>query len=720
MDEPGPAALWVGALPLGDGRSAVPEHQVKAALAGMGVNVPDGRATDSPAGVADAGAGLTGPLVLKAWGPGLVHKSDVGGVRLGLDAGSVGSAALEMDRDLRARGIVAAGFLVEEQQPAGVELIVGVVNRPDFGPVVLLGIGGTFTEVVDQAVVRLHPIDEAMAWEMLASLPGARLLDGFRGAPAVDRAAVVSVLLAIAGPGGLAEQLGPELAELECNPVIATPKGAVAVDARAVRAAPAGDEGLLPRSASPSLDRLFAPRTIGVIGASTSKLSFGNRFLRGYTRRGWESGLYAIHPHADEVEGVPAVRSVADIPGGLDYLLVAVPAESCAQVVRQSAGQVAFAQVMSGGFSEAGAAGARLEQDLLAAAREAGVRVVGPNCMGIYSPNGRQTWQLRDPVEPGPVSVVSQSGGLAGDIIKAGEARGLRFSKLATVGNAVDVTPGELVEYFLHDPETEVIGLYLEGARDGARLLSALRAARGRKPVTILVGALSEQGAVAAASHTGSMTGDARVWDAISRATGAAVVKTLEELLGTLAYHQRYAATSVADDPGVLIVGPGGGASILAADACDRAGLFVDPVREQAQRNLRSLGYGAGTSVANPIEVGIGPAAAADAFDPILDAILDGQPYPDVLLHFNVQSFYSQGDTGCSRLVEMLEQLDRASRASRLAIVLRNLDCAPPEDVAMVRDRARQLRLPAFSNFDEAMTAIRAAKLFTAAAQTPS
>jgi len=679
--------------------------------------VPAGRAVHSPAEAAGAAGGLQGALVLKAWGPGLVHKSDVGAVRLGLDAASVGPAAFEMDRDLRARGIAPAGFLVEEQQPTGVELIVGVVNRPDFGPVVLLGAGGIWAEVIDQAVVRLPPLDESGAWEMLASFRGAPLLDGRRGTAAVDRAAIVSVLLAVAGRDGLVERLGPELAELECNPVIATPKGAVVVDARAVRAAGPTGGGAPPSPATPSLDRLFAPRSIGVVGASTSKLSFGNRFLRAYLRRGWESGLYAIHPQADEVEGVPAVPSVGDIAGGLDYLLVAVPAASCAEVLRQSAGRVAFAQVMSGGFREAGQEGARLEEDLLAAARDAGIRVVGPNCMGIYSPAGRQTWQLRDPIEPGSVSVVSQSGGLAGDIIKAGEARGLRFSKLATVGNAVDVTPGELVEYFVEDPQTEVIGLYLEGARDGARLLAALRRARSHKPVTILVGALSAQGALAAASHTGSMTGDARVWDAISRATGASVVTTLEELLGTLAFHQWHAGAPVADDPGVLIVGPGGGASILGADACDRAGLSLDPVGEAAQRTLRGLGYGAGTSVANPIEVGIGPAAAADAFDPILDAILAGQPYPDVVLHINVQSFYSQGDTGCTRLLEMLEQLASVKRPSRLAIVLRNLDCAPAADVSVIRDLAHRLRLPSFSNFDEAMTAIRAAKLFTAAAR---
>jgi acyl-CoA synthetase (NDP forming) len=699
---------------LDDGRVAVPEHVVKAVLTGFGVQVPRAAVTSSLTGVRAAARELEPPLVLKAWGPGLLHKSDVGAVRVGLDLGSIDGAAREMAEALGARGLHALGYVVEEQQDAGLEILVGAVRRPDFGPVVVVGAGGTMAEDLDQTVVRLWPVDETSAREMLDALPGTSVLGRARARRPVDRPALVALVLAIAGAGGLVDRLGEPFDEFECNPVIATATGAVAVDARLVLRESATAAADPPAPPAPwSMDRLFRPRSIAVLGASTTKFAFGNRFLRSYRRLGWEDGLYAVHPDASEVEGVPAYRRLADIPGDVDYVLVAVPAAACAGVLRDAAGKAAFAQVMTAGFREAGEAGAALEADLLRAARESGVRVVGPNCMGVYCPTGRQAFQLRDPTEPGTVAVVSQSGGLAGDIIKAGAERGVRFSKLASIGNAVDVTAGELVDYFIEDPETDVIGGYLEGSSDGGRLLAALHRARGRKPIVLLVGGLSGAGAVAAASHTGSLAGDAKVWDAISAGTGATVVRTLEDLVATLSYLQRYASARVAADPSVLVVGPGGGASILAADASDRHHVDLVPVHDAVQTRLRSIGYGAGTSVANPIEIPIGPGVERSAFDPVLDAVLGAQPYPDVVVHINVHSFYSQGDRGVDPLLEMLAHLADAPRSSRLAITLRNLECAPGPDVDTVRALTHRLRLPWFRSFDEAMVAIQAAKRFT-------
>ena len=267
----------------------LPEAEAKRLLQEAGVAVPPGRSVARAGEVGAAAAGLRPPLVLKA---GVLHKSDVGGVRLGLDHATVGRAAAEMEAALRSAGVGTAGFLVEEQQPPGVELLVGVA-----GQVVLLGLGGTLVEVLDRAVARLHPLDSQVAWEMVRAMPGSAVLEGVRGAPPVDRDAIVSVLLAVAGPDGLVARLAGELAEFEINPLIATPSGAVAVDARLVRREVGSGS---PRAApSPtSFDRLFAPASVGVIGASTSKLSFGNRFLRAYVRRGWREGLYAIHPAA--------------------------------------------------------------------------------------------------------------------------------------------------------------------------------------------------------------------------------------------------------------------------------------------------------------------------------------------------------------------------------------------------------------------------------------
>jgi hypothetical protein len=332
--------------------------------------------------------------------------------------------------------------------------------------------------------------------------------------------------------------------------------------------------------------------------------------------------------------------------------------------------------------------------------------------MGIYCPAGRQAFQLRDPTEAGTVSVVSQSGGLAGDIIKAGASRGVRFSKLATIGNAVDVTAAELIDYFADDPATEVIGGYLEGAGDGDRLVTALERVRGTKPVVLLVGGSSGTGGRAVVSHTGALTADAGVWETVAVATGATIVSTLEDLVAVLAYLQRYAHADIGGDGGVLVVGPGGGASILSADASDRNGVALQPIATAVQERLRTMGYGAGTSLANPIEIPIGPGVVRSAFDPVLDTILDAQGCGDVILHINVHSFYSQGERGVQPLLEMLEHLAGRSWPARLAVTLRNLDCAPGADVDLVKQTADSWQMPWFRSFDEAMVAVRAARRF--------
>jgi acyl-CoA synthetase (NDP forming) len=700
------------ALPGDSDRVLVPEPVVKDALRDLGAAVPRGAAVADGADAAVAAKRLEGAVVLKAFGPGIVHKSDVGAVRVGLAADEVEAAASAMAARLAEHGITAAGFLVEEQQAAGVELIVGVVRHAGFGPAVLLGVGGTLTELVDRTVLGLFPLDDASARAMLADFPLPALLDGARGADAVDRDALVSLLLAVAGAGGLVDQLGEALVEFECNPVIVTADATVAVDARLVLNA---HDARVEPAAAPVTDftALFAPRAIAVAGASTSRETFGNRFLAAYRDAGWTDGLFAIHPDAREIDGVAAYPSVSAVPGGVDYLLVAVPAARTPDLVAQATGSARFAHVISGGFGETGGDGAALEAQLLDAARDAGVRVLGPNCMGVFSPAGRQAFQLDAPKQSGAVSVISQSGGLAGDIVKAGDRRGIRFSKLVTVGNAIDVKPGELLEWLVDDAETAVLGLYLEAAPDGRRLVSALRRAAGRKPVVLLVGGSSRQGARAAASHTGALVADARIWDAVARTTGAAIVATLEEFLAVLAFHQRYATNAAELGASVLIVGPGGGASVLATDACDRAGLSVTAVEDGGVAELRNLGYGAGTSVANPLEIPLGPAVAPDGLNRILDRVFAYQRYRDALLHVNVQAYYSYGTSGVTSLLALLAQLGASDwQGTRIALVLRNLECAPPDDARALADACATAELVCFRDFDEAAAAVAAAQRF--------
>lgn len=704
---------------LGDGRLAVAEPDVKQRLVDHGVAVPAGGVAATVGEVSIVAKELSAPLVLKAFGPGLVHKSDVGAVVLGLEHDDLEAAALAMTARLHEHGITPDGFLVEEQAVApGVELIIGVVRKAPFGTVVALGLGGTLTEVLDQVALRLCPLSEADALDLVRTFPAAAVLAGVRGAPPVDEAALVRVLLAIAGVGGLIDTLGDEAVELECNPVLAGPDGVIALDARLVlQPVPlAGDVG-------PTTDfsALFQPRAVAVAGASTNRPGFGNRALAAYRAMGWTDGLYAVHPSATEIDGVPAVASVTELPDTVDYLLVTVPAARCAEVVRDTAGTIPFVHVVSGGFGEVGPDGAHLGAELVRAGQAVGTRIIGPNCIGIYSPRGRQAFQLGDPTEPGVVGVVSQSGGLGGDIIKAGTRRGLRFSQLATVGNAVDVTPGELVSWMVtDDPATEIVGIYLEGGGDAAGLVEALRAARGRVPVAILLGGQSEQGAAAVASHTGSLAGDGRVWEAIGRATGATLVTTLEEFLAVLTYAQRWRAVDVAPEidagTGVLVIGVGGGASVLGTDACDRAGLDVTPTTDAVRELLAEQGYGVGTNLTNPVEIPFGPVVPISTLRDVLEPVLAAQPFPDVLVHVNVQAYYSYGTRGIDPLLDQLGHLAAGDWTStRLAVVVRNLDCAPGVDADRLRDSLAELGLPLFRDFDEAAVAIAALQRFTAA-----
>jgi acyl-CoA synthetase (NDP forming) len=704
------------AFALDDGRTVIPEPDVKAWLRAVGVTVPDS-VTGSPTDLTDAVTALGMPVVLKAFGPGLVHKSDAGAVALGLTHGELGNAIRVMTEHLEAQSITPSGFLVEEQcQAAGsLEVIVGVVRREPFGVVVALGLGGTLTELLDLVSVRMFPLHEHDARDLVDTFPGAAALDGFRGGPALDREALVQMLLAVGGVDGLAAQLGDELSELECNPVLVAPDGAVALDARLVlRVAPPGAEPPPPTDFTP----LFAPRAVAVAGASTTRATFGNRSLAAYRNADWSEHLYALHPEADAVDGVPAFSDVGEMPEPIDYLLVGVPATRCADVIRATAGRVPFVHVISGGFEEVGADGAVLSQGLLEAAREVKTRVVGPNCIGVYSSAGRQTFQLNVPRAIGPVSVVSQSGGLAGDMIVVGARRGIRYSKVLSAGNSVDVTPAEVVEWLVDDPDTEVIGLYLEGASGAARLVDALHRARGRKPVVLIVGGQSPQGVTAVASHTGSLTGEPRVWEAIAASTGTTLVNTLEEFLAVLAHLQRWVPTVVErahwdDNRGTLVVGVGGGASVLATDACDRAGLTLTPTTDDVRAELRGMGLGAGTSVANPLEVPFGPAASVDALRNVIQPILARQPYPNLLVHVNTSVYYSFGTGGVSQLIDQLADLATVPLGdARLAVVLRNLDFVPAVDAEQLLTAVQEQGLVTFRTLDDGAVAVAALARF--------
>ncbi len=351
------------------------------------------------------------------------------------------------------------------------------------------------------------------------------------------------------------------------------------------------------------LDFLFHPRSVAVVGVSAKQRDWGggNMFLQAYQSSGFRGAIYPLNPKAEEVLGLKCYPSLVDIPGPVDFVISSIPTQGILQLMDDAAAKrVRAIHFFTAGFRETGEDDrVELERQVLEKARRAGIRVIGPNCLGLYCPSSGLAFNPRLPRDSGPVAFISQSGLNADDLVQHAALRGLRFSKVISYGNATDLDESDFFEYCAADPETEVIIAYIEGVKDGRRFLRALRAASAAKPTIVLKGGLTGAGSRAAHSHTGSLAGSPQVWDALCRQSGVVSVDSLEELVDvavTFRFLRRPAGR------GVAIIVIGGGASVLAADGAERLGLRIPPLSEEVQAELRRFTPIAGTSIRNPLD----------------------------------------------------------------------------------------------------------------------
>jgi acyl-CoA synthetase (NDP forming) len=376
---------------------------------------------------------------------------------------------------------------------------------------------------------------------------------------------------------------------------------------------------------------LFQPQSVAVVGVPRGP-KVGQIFLQGLLHPGYKGRIYPINPNADEVLGLPCYPSISALPETPDLAILVVGSETAIDVIGECADRgVKAAALFTAGFSEAGTEeGRQREAALLAAARRGArpVRLLGPNCMGVYVPKTGLAMFPGMPSEIGPVGFVSQSGSLCAFIAGEGHARGLAFSKVVSIGNQADLTAADFFEYLADDPETKVVGSYLEGVRDGRGLFRALERCASRKPVVIWKSGRTEAGARAAHSHTAALSGERVVWSAMLRQVGALVVHDMDGLLDLLV-----ASCHVPRNCGkriAILAGPGGPA-VSASDACEENGLELPQLAAGTQEVLRGIIPMAGTSVRNPIDMGLVMLGAAEmyyrateaaALDPNVDAIL--------------------------------------------------------------------------------------------------
>ena len=351
-----------------------------------------------------------------------------------------------------------------------------------------------------------------------------------------------------------------------------------------------------------SLDYLFHPRSIGFVGISSdSSNPMRDMFLRPMLDFEFEGQIYPINPKGGEINGLKIYPSLSAIPGPVDYIIATLPAQHSPQLMQECGAKgVNAVHFFTAGFSETGnKEDLELEEKLVKIAREGGVRVIGPNSMGIYCPKSRISYWAEFPKEHGKVAYISQSGGNSIHLVQMASARGIRFSKVISYGNACDLNESDLLEYLTNDPETEIIAIYIEGVKDGHRFIKVLNKAAKAKPVVLLKGGVGEAGSRAAASHTGSLSGSDATWSALCNQLGVIRVRNMEELSDMLVTFQ---FMPIPKGRNVAIVGVGGGASVLSTDDCENNNLNVPPLTQKIRNQLLEFTPAVGNIIRNPID----------------------------------------------------------------------------------------------------------------------
>jgi acetyltransferase len=566
------------------GSGTLSESQSKALLRGLGVPIADEREVADAAAAVDAADALGYPVVVKLCGPSIAHKTERGLVRLRLgDPDAVAAAAKELlSCATPADGQVS--LLVAPMISGARELIAGVVRDPQFGPNVMLGIGGVIAEAIADVQFRPVPITEIDAAEMIDGLATRRLLGEFRGDAAVDREQVVATLMALST---LAQR--PDIASVDVNPLIVRGDGSVvAVDALVELGEPSASSAVRrPRPSDTQFRALFDPKGVLVAGASTHPGKFGFVSLHNILASGYRGAVFGTNLEGEEVLGVRTVADIERLPqDAIDLVFVCTPASANEQVLRACAAKgIKAAFLTSAGYGEAGEAGRRAEAELVALADELGMLLAGPNGQGVVSTPSALCAQIVAPFPPpGRIAVASQSGNLVSSFLNLARQTGVGISRAVSAGNAAAVTPADYLDWYADDAETSVSLAYIEGIVDGRGVLDAFTSAARRKPLVVVKGGATEGGAKAAASHTGALAADDKVFDGACRQAGVTRAITVEEAFDAAA---TFATQPLPKGPNVVVLTTAGGWGVVTSDAISRAeGLQLVPLPDDLMEQI--------------------------------------------------------------------------------------------------------------------------------------
>jgi len=562
----------------------LPEDSGKAVIVQFGMKVPSGKRVTSFREARRVASELGYPLVVKAMAPDLIHKSDRGAVKVGVESHSVLRKAMGELRNL----FPGVPLLLEKMVAPGVELITGLIDDGHFGLCLMIGMGGFLTELFQDVNFLMLPAKRGEVLEALMDLKGFKLLSGFRGRPAYDIDQTVDAIMGLARFG---EEAAGYYESVDINPLIVNERGAIAVDVKILLnptfVAPSCEELSVDTR---SLDRFFSPRSVVVIGASATTGKSGNVVIRNILANGYAGKVYLVNPKAGEILGLPVQPSIADLPEGVDLAIIVLPAKETPQALRDCAARdIRQIVLLAGGFAEVDEYGEEIQHETIHIIREKGLRVIGPNTSGHTSTPYQFTSSLfpLGKIRRGKVSFLAQTGNFATHTMRyilTGEHFGV--SRVIGLGNKVDIEESEALEYLGNDPETNAIIMYLESIERPKRFLEIARKVTRRKPVVMLKGGITEAGKKAAVAHTAAMALEDRLVDGMLRQAGIVRVREYTHLILAA---KAFSMIPLPKGNRVSFLTPSGAMLVTLSDLCISLGLEVPELEEETRQRLQDI-----------------------------------------------------------------------------------------------------------------------------------
>jgi len=548
-----------------DGRTSLTAPEGKVVCDAYGIPVPGEGVAKSAAEAVKLADGMGYPVVMKIVSPDILHKTEAGGVIVGVktagDAQKAYDTILANAKNYKADAKIE-GVQVQQMLMGGTEVIIGSITDGSFGKLVAFGLGGVLVEVLKDVTFRLAPATNDDAMSMLDGIQAAEMLKGVRGGDPANREALADIIVKVSQ---LVSDF-PEMVELDLNPVFATKKDAIAADVRIVvdfdykpRPAPRSNAEIVT-----AMNRIMMPKAVAVIGASAEDGKIGNSVMKNLINGGYKGDIYPIHPKAEEIMGRKAYKCVKDVPGVIDTAVFAIPAKFVAgALIECGEKKIPGAVLIPSGFAEANEPA--LQEEIVEIGKKYDVRLMGPNIYGFYytPANLCATFCTAYDVK-GSAALSSQSGGIGMAIIGFSRSAKMGVSAIVGLGNKSDIDEDDLLAFFEQDPNTTIIAQHCEDLKDGRAFAEAAKRVSKIKPVVVLKAGRTSAGAKAASSHTGALAGNDKIYEDVLKQSGVIRARSLRQLLE---FARGIPVLPTPKGENVLIITGAGGSGVLLSDA---------------------------------------------------------------------------------------------------------------------------------------------------------